>query len=159
MKKSSLVIPMILAALVLPWGTRAEAQTFLGEFCWNITTTEKKAGPISSETLPVRMGVTYMGGVYYTLQGISSGPEGQGPVVLGGTGIVQGTQVLLTLDSAYDESRSVTNPKRKISTFQMVLSASDLSGTYWDVGTNFNTSTRTFDNHYSAGTATFTTCP
>lgn len=155
MKKSGLVFLMILAALVLAWGTRAEAQTFLGEFCWNITITEKETGPIPPETIPARMGVTYMGGVYYTLQGIASPPEG--PVVLEGTGIVQGPQVLILLNMTHDEIGFET--RHETSTFHMVLSASNLSGTTWDVGTNFNTSTRTFDNHYSAGTATFTACP
>jgi hypothetical protein len=155
MKKSGLVFLMILAALVLAWGTRAEAQTFLGEICWNITITEKDTGPIPPETIPARMGVTYMGGVYYTLQGIFSLPEG--PAVLEGTGIVQGSQVLITFNMTHDEIPFVT--RRLTSTFHMVLSASNLSGTTWDVGIAFNTATRTFAPHYSAGTATFTSCP
>jgi len=155
MKKSGLVILMILAALVLAWGTRAEAQTFLGEFCWQITGTENESGPIPPETALARMGVTYLGGSYYLLQGIANSPDG--PVILNGTGIFYGSQVLMSLSLSQDHTPF--DHWRDSSIIQMTLNASSLSGTWWDVGNSFNLTTRTFLPMYGAGTATFITCP
>lgn len=155
MKKSGLAILMILAALVLAWGTRAEAQTFLGEFCWQMTGTENESGPIPPETALARMGVTYLGGSYYLLQGIANSADG--PVILNGTGIFYGSQVLMTLTLSQDHTPF--DHWRDGSTVQVTLDASSLSGTFWDVGSSFNPTTRTFGPMYSAGTATFTSCP
>jgi hypothetical protein len=156
MKKSGLAILMILAALVLAWGTRAEAQTFLGEFCWQMTGTENETGPIiPPETALARMGVTYLGGSYYLLQGIANSTDG--PVILNGTGIFYGSQVLMSLSLSQDHTP--IGPWRDSSTVQVTLNASSLSGTWWDVGSSFNPTTRTFGPMYGAGTWTFTSCP
>lgn len=74
---------------------KAGADTFLGEFCWNITLTENESGPKTPETILVRMRVTNVAGISYTLQGIASSPDC--PAVVDGTGILSGSQVLMTL--------------------------------------------------------------
>lgn len=61
MKAFKVVIGLLMASLVLPVGiSRAEAATYLGEFCWE---------DVAQYGKTFRLGVTDMGGGHYLVQG------------------------------------------------------------------------------------------
>ena len=156
-------VAVIALALVLGWGgEQASAAAYLGEFCWQVTLTENETGPTTGNTLLFRLGVTQMGGQYYSVQGtrtVTNPPAAPGaaPVFLHGAGFVSGTEVIITANSTYDGTPEPAI--RSGRSFQLRLNPVNFNGTLWSTFTDFDVAGRTFADHYVAGPATFTACP
>lgn len=151
--RRSVVFLAILTGFVVLSATSTMAGTFLGEFCWSVTINEDETGPITPQTFPARMGVTNMGGNYFTLQGLATSPSGTS--VLQGTGVLSGGQVLMNL------TRSESSPgSRDSGIIHFTLNASSLNGSLSEIGHYFNTTSRQFSTYYSGGNVTFMpSCP
>jgi hypothetical protein len=130
--------------------------TYLGDFCWQFTVTENQSGPVVPlQSIVMRMSLTNMGGMSVSAQGIIS-PPGQNPVIFAGGGMFTGTDLILTISSTQDGSPDTW---RIVGTWQFRLNTTTWSGTSFMVGSNFDTSTRTFSDKYRKGTLALTTCP
>jgi hypothetical protein len=151
-------------ALLLGWSREGtSAVTYLGEACWVATVTEDETGPGIGNTLLFRFGITQMGGPYYSFQGtriITNPAQGslpRNPVFLAGGAVVSGNEVIFDGHSTYDGNPNYAT--RSARSFQLKVNLSDLNGTFWSNSTDFNTTARTFTDHYNTGPATFSTCP
>lgn len=127
---------------------------FQGELCWSIHITEDENGPLDATSL-MRVGVTYMGGAYYSLQGFITVPNNN-PQIYNGTAVIVGNEVFANLIFSWDDSLDLN---RENSIAQIRLAISTLNGTLWSIADQFHTVTREFDHYYNAGTVTLTTCP
>jgi len=101
-----------------------------------------------------RFDVQYLGGASYALQGKAL-PPGDNPVILAGTAHIIGSDVYMNLSLTQTH---VSEAWRDTGAMQVRLSLPSLNGTFYEVGNDFNPSTRTFGPHYSAGTVTLASC-
>jgi hypothetical protein len=147
------IVLVILLAIVVFCSDipRAIAGDYLGEFCWSFLKTENENGPKVEGPVLMRAGVTYVGGAYYTLQGISGISD---PVIFGGTATIVGNKVYMTLNETQG-----TSQWRDSGIIQVQLDISTLNGNLWDNYVSFKTNTHEFGAGYAAGTMTFTACP
>lgn len=156
MKKWSGFFSLVLLVFILFPTPSAIAQSYIGTFCWSVTVTEKETGPISPpDTFLSKFDVVYLGGASYALQGKAL-PPGDNPAILAGTAHIIGSDVYMNLSLTQTH---VSEPWRDTGAMQVKLSLPGLNGTFYEVGNDFNPSTRTFGPHYSAGTVTLTSCP
>jgi hypothetical protein len=132
----------------------ATAPDYWGEYCWSFLQTEDELGPYVVGPFIMRMGVTYMGGAYFTLQGLID--EAPDPAIIGGSATIVGNKVFMTLNDTQDDS---TTQWRHSGILQVQLDISTLNGTWWRNYTSFSTDTLDVVIEYTAGTVTFTTCP
>jgi hypothetical protein len=132
----------------------ATAPDYWGEYCWSALKTEDEHGPKVEGPSVMRIGVTYMGGAYFTLQGLIEVPD---PVILGGSATIVGNKVYITLNDTQDHSTG--SQWRESGIFQVQLDISTLNGNFWANYMSFNTNTREAGIGYAAGTVTLTTCP
>jgi hypothetical protein len=138
--------------------SKAEATPpdYWGEYCWSFLQTEDELGPYVVGPFVMRMGVTYMGGAYFTLQGLINEAPDPDPVIIGGSATIVGNKVFMTLNNTQDDTTTLW---RYSGTFQVQLDISTLNGTWWSNFVSFNTDTLDVGIEYGAGTLTFTTCP
>jgi len=146
---------VVLVAFFLFHARDAMAQSYMGNFCWNVTVTEKETGPVTPMTFLARFDVMHMGGVSYALQGAVLLPD-DNPFVLTGAGHIIGGDIYMNLMTTQTHA---SIPWRDTGVMQVKLALSGLNGTFYEVGNDFNPSTVTFGPHYSRGTVTFTSCP
>lgn len=155
-RQISVMVLTILAALFAVDATLARAGTYLGEFCLSTLATEDEHGPVTRPPWLFRLGVTSMGDNYFLVQGSGTSP-GNATTVANGAAVVLGNEVLLTGNNSRDGTS--VDQRRNVEIFQARLNSATLSGTFWSIGQDFVTSTRTFVFYYYTGTATRTTCP
>lgn len=154
-KRGIVIFLAIIAIILFSNVPKAIAGDYLGEFCWLFQKTEDEHGPKVEGPFLMRAGVTYMGGAYYTLQGVLDAPSG--PSILNGGAVIVGNEVLVTANESHDHG--LTKPYRDSGIVQMRINLSNLNGSWWNVRNDFDTLTRSFNDGYAAGTVTFTTCP
>ena len=142
--------------LLLAGASPAAAQVYLLKCHWNITMTEDETGPIPPENSVAHLDLTYIGGISFLFQGYVEIPGGSGLPVIGGTGIIKGSEFLLTTTTTQDHSGI---PWRDSGVSHVRLDLTTFNGIFWAIRNDFNRSTRAFDTGYSAGTATFLGCP
>ena len=145
---------LVLSLLISVGISSVEASDYLGELCWSVHTTEVEDGPEPGNAPGLlRMGVTHTGGPYYLLQGTQE-VSNDNTMILSGTAVIIGNDVLATIDSS-----KVDGEERQTGIVQMRFSLSTFNGTYWANGLEFDTSSHKFDHNYSAGTVTAIPCP
>jgi hypothetical protein len=139
--------------------TKAEASApdYWGEYCWLFQQSEDEHGPKVVESFLMRVGVTYIGGAYFTLQGYVTIPN-DNPIISNGFAVIIGNEVHITMNTSQEH---ITTPYRDSGVAHASLSLSTLNGTWWSNYISFNAQTRDLANEtaYSAGTMTFTGCP
>jgi hypothetical protein len=143
--------------IVLPTAD-AFGQSFIGTPCWNLTITDTTVtGMVIPTTLVLKSDISSMGGSSYTLIGHVT-VSGDNPFTLSGFGhVIGGT---LYLDMSGSQSHA-TGGWRDSSAVHAAINMSTLSGTFYDIGNDFNAVTRQTDStRYSAGTiALAAACP
>ncbi len=133
----------------------AMAQGYLGKYCWTLTITTRETGSVTPETFAFQADVLYLGGESYSLNG-KVVPSGDNPAVYSGTGIVIGGTLYASMAGSQSHASSGWQDS---SVMHLELDVSTLNGTMYDVGNDFNPSTKEFTRRYTAGSAALTTCP
>jgi len=147
---------VVLVAFFLFHAPDAMAQSYIGNFCWNITVIERETGPVSPETFLARFDVMHMGGVSYALQGAVLLPD-DNPFVVTGAAHIIGSDIYMNLTGTQAHA---SEPWRDTGVMQVKLALSNLNGTFYEVSNDFNPSSPLDDPRgYAAGTVTFTSCP
>lgn len=143
-------------ALMLFPAAGAMAQTYVGKFCFSSTVTERETGPVSPpETFAIvsQYDVTHLGGNAYALVGSLAIPDQ--PFVTTGLATVIGSDIYVNMTS----TQSHPDSWRDTAVSQTRINLATLSGTFYEVGRDYNASTRTWDNRYTAGTVKQAACP
>ena len=148
--RKNFLVPIWLFLVISFSTSTCFAGDFLGEFCWNF---QPSGTPFS---FPMKLGITQNSPTHYSAQGVITVP-GENPMILSGGLVINGNNVLMNLTTTHDH-----HPQegwRDSGIMQINLDLSSLSGSGWQIRTDYNTSTSEFDQAYRGSTLTFTSCP
>lgn len=127
------------------------AQSYLGRYCFTATVTQRDTSPVS-ESLPFQYEAASLGGGMYALAGKTIG-TGE-PFLIAGIAQLIGQELIGNLATTLrDEDGS-----RDTGVAQFRLNVSTLTGSFFEVGNDFNPSSGQFSRRYSAGTLVATAC-
>lgn len=138
----------LLLGLLMLLPLLAGAQTYMGKVCVVNTLTTRDEGPVTPEVFMMELDVTNLGGTTYSVAGGLVIPPDE-PIVATGHATVVGNELyfnmIVTLVHADGWVDTGINRTR--------LSLSTLTGTFHEVGNDYNRVSRTYDHdRYSAGT-------
>lgn len=146
------------AALLFP-AADALAQSFVGTYCWNMTVTDTTVtGRVVPFSYVMKTGITNMGNnSSYTLIGYVNDP-GDNPFTVSGSGQIIGSRLYLDLSGSQSH---ISGGWRDTSAVHASLDTATFSGTFYDIGNDFNAVSRQVDGtRYTAGTiALASACP
>lgn len=147
----------LLSGLVLLLPLAAGAQSYMGKVCAVNTLTTRDEGPVTPEVFRMELDVTNLGGTTYSVAGGILSPPDE-PVVVTGHATMVGDALYFNLlvtqvhaDGWVDTGINRTR-----------LNLSTMSGTFHEIGNDYNRVTRTYDHdRYSAGTVALSlaACP
>lgn len=127
------------------------AAQYLGEVIWTATITETETGPLTPpSTIPIKAGITRVGGNYYSVQGQSLTGD---PYVLSGGGVLLGDILYV---SCATSQRATNTTWRDTGVLHAEVNRLTLNGAFYEVGRDFDPTYRLFKDHYAAGTLTRT---
>jgi hypothetical protein len=154
--KGRISILALTVVLILGLGAAtalASNVTYLGKTTWTATITDSfpDATKITG-TFTVTGGISKVGDEFYLFQGYVI-PSGDGPFVMSGSGFMNGSTLVFTLS---ESQQHTSETWRDSGVMHIEVDKTNLSGTFYDIGTDFDTGpARTFGNHrYTAGTLT-----
>lgn len=147
----------LLLGLALALPLLAGAQSYVGKVCVVSTLTTRDQGPVAPEVRRMEFDVTNLGGTMYALAGGLIVPPNE-PIVATGLATVVGNDLYFntTVTMAHADGWMDTGINRTR------LSLATMTGTFYEIGHDYNTITRTYDqNRYSAGTVqlSLSSCP
>lgn len=137
----------------------AQSPTFLGKYCWTITITDTT---VNGMTLPATRTITTnivdMGNGSYALTGYVLEPN-DNPAIYGGVGHMLNGTLYLNLNGS--QSHLAPLQDRDTSVLHAEMNLSNFTGTFYEVGSDFNLGTRTADSmRYTSGNmALASACP
>jgi hypothetical protein len=147
----------LLPGLLMLLPLLAGAQSYVGKVCVVSTVTTRDQGPVAPEVRRMEFDVTNLGGTTYSLAGGLMVPPNE-PIVATGLATVVGNDLYFntTVTMAHADGRMDAGINRTR------LSLATMTGTFYEIGHDYNTITRTYDqNRYSAGTVqlSLSACP
>lgn len=132
--------------------------TYMGKYCWNLTITDTTVtGTVIPTVLFFESDIQSMGGTSYTLIGDVLATA-DNPFTLSGFGHIIGSTIYLDLSGSQSH---VSGGWRDTSAVHMSIDATTLTGTFYDIGNDYNAITHATDStRYTAGTvAPAPVCP
>lgn len=147
---------MLLLGLSIAHALAASSVMYLGKSTWTATITDSTKGGIG-ETFTITGGISKVGDEFYLFQGYVT-PETDGPFVISGSGFMMGNNLVFTMSESQEHTDSTW---RDSGVMHVTLDKGTLSGTFYDIGLDFNpdAGSRTFDQRYTAGTLACTGDP
>jgi hypothetical protein len=123
---------------------------YLGKTTWTAKITDdNKPEKIGVEFI-VTGGISKVGDEFYLFQGyVTVGTDG--PFVMSGSGIMVGTELVFTLS---ESQQHTSETWRDSGVMHVTINTSTQNGTFYDIGHDFNTGTREFDQRFTAGNLT-----
>ena len=154
--KSKNLLQIVSFMLILGLGSSnalaGSAVTYLGRTTWTGKITQANYSKNIGNTFTVVGGITRVGDEFYAFQGyVTAGTDGV--VVLSGSGFLMGTTLLFTMSESQEHT---DNSWRDSGVMRVSVDQSTLNGTFYDIGLDYDTSTKVFDQRFSAGTLTRT---
>ncbi len=129
---------------------------FLGETTWTVTINETYQNNVPIGTTFTMTGaISKLGGNYYLFQGYVLN-SGDGPFLLAGSGVLNGGVLYLTLNTSQQHTDSQTDSNRDTGVMHVQVDPSTLSGTFYEVGHDFDRVPHAFSERFTAGTVTRT---
>jgi len=131
---------------------------YIGEFCWSLHMTEDDKGPVNDQSVSatVRLSFTLMGDRYLSVQGILELSDGEFPVILGGSGVILGNEVLITVNTTQEHKN---NSWLDAGIARIRIDLNTMNGTVWENRLDYERNTRQFDEGYGASSITLIACP
>jgi hypothetical protein len=124
--------------------------------CWSVAKTADQDGPVDPpETFLIRAVLSNIGVDIYSLHGYVVVAD-DNPFLFNGSGVLLNNELFITASGAQEH---MNNPWRDAGVMQFRVNKDTMGGTFWGTRLDFNTSTRQFDQAYSAGTFTPVSCP
>jgi hypothetical protein len=129
---------------------------YLGDLCWNVTSTEDRNGPVNPTLLgTLRSGLTYVGGLHFSFQGTFTWIQEGDVGVVNGAGEVVGADLVISMAFYHDHRPDVPI----LENGALELRVNGQTGTWWAISSYFNRDTKAFDRNYGAGTVALVACP
>jgi hypothetical protein len=128
---------------------------YLGKTTWTGTITDATKTEDIGATFTVTGGISKVGDEFYLFQGYVTLPD-DGPFVMSGSGFMNGNTLKFTLSESQFHT---SNSWRDSGVMHVSMDKTTLNGTLYDIGHDFNTSTRQFAPRYTAATLTLSGQP
>jgi hypothetical protein len=158
MRKRFLPVGLMVLGVFLISGVLHSAHAALpaGDMCWKVTKTQSEKGLVNpAQTFTVRMHLKALDASMGAAYGYVTVP-GDNPFILSGNYFKIGANIYLNMVI----SQKHTNTWRDSGTMQITLNASTLSGTFYEIRSDFDTKAKVFDSGYSSGNITkLAVCP
>lgn len=139
----------LLLGLLMVLPLLAGAQSYMGKVCMIVTVTTRDQGPVTPERFAVEFEVSNLGGSTYSAAGSFPSSTGE-PMVATGIATVVGGDIFfnMVITEAHADGWRDTGINRAR------LSLATMTGTFYEIGHDYNTVSRTYDQtRYTAGTA------
>jgi hypothetical protein len=144
---------MFVAAVLAGWlwvlAHPAAASQFMGEYTWTIHQTLSEDGPMD-ETYTMIIGLSKVSGTYYQAQGRIIIPPSTLFMILSGGGLMVGDNLLFS----FHYVRYPSDPDRSEGMVYFQINKTTGNGTFYHLGTNFDTAHGTFNNSFGSGEVT-----
>jgi hypothetical protein len=145
---------LLLLGLSIAHALAASSVTYLGKSTWTATITDDTDSGQIGATFSVTGGISKVGDEFYLFQGyVTTGMSG--PFIMTGSGILIGDTLYFTLV----ESQQHTGSDRDGGVMHVEIDKTSQNGTFYDIGHDFNTTSRAFSQRFSAGSLTRTGSP
>ncbi len=144
--KTKFSVLTLTALLVLGLGITSALGTnvtYLGKTTWTATITDDTDPTKIGATFTVTGGVSKVGGEFYMFQGYVT-PDTDGPFVISGSGFLMGNTLVFT---ASESQQHTIETWRDSGVMHISIDKTTLNGTFYDIGTDYNPSGKTFGNH------------
>jgi hypothetical protein len=125
----------------------ANSFNFLGEASWTITINESYPDSPPPFAITLKGAISRLAPNYYLFQGSVEIPQNN-PFFLSGSGKILNGKLVLTLNT----SQLHTGDSRDTGVMHVELNPSDLSGTFYEVGHDYNRAQQEFMVRFTAGT-------
>lgn len=146
--------PLFLLALSLGLQPlTAMAQTYIGTVCLLSTVQERETGPVAEEVFIIKYDVTHLGGLAYSIAGAMN--NSNAPFVLSGHGTVIGNELYMNMTSTQGHGDGWQDTGIN----QTRLNLTTMTGTFYEIGHDFNPASKAWDNRYTRGTVAQVSCP
>ncbi|RJR32877.1 MAG: hypothetical protein C4567_17675 [Deltaproteobacteria bacterium] len=141
------LVMFALLAVNLSVAPPAAAQVVPDDLCLKVIITESEDGPLPA---PVKFNMIVhlftINAQHFTIWGKVSVPK-DGASYVGGTGILEGNVLTMNLTT----SQKHVSAWRDTGVMQVKFNISTMRGNWYEVGHDFDTANRVFDERYSAG--------
>jgi hypothetical protein len=140
----------LVSAMVAP---PVAAQAIPDDLCLKVTLTENEQGPLPTpKKFTMNVHLFTVNGTHFTIWG-KVVVSGDAPFYVGGTGILESTMVTMNLTTSQKHTAADldNNYWRDTGIMQVKYNISTNKGTWYEVGHDFATPNRVFDQRYSAG--------
>ncbi len=144
--KKHIYLSLLLGLLLFTTTSKSQAESYLGDFCWQIFENEVPAWVY-------KFGVYEKEGRHFALYGTDNAGGGRITAAHGNAEIVDSNIVMTVVDSGYEEASGAFNE-----TFNAVLDIATLGGTWHSLGVLYDPSDNRLPFH-SNGTLSLITCP
>lgn len=132
---------------------------YLGKTTWNVTITDDTDPDMIGANFTLTGGVSKVGDEFYLFQGYVTFAS-DGPIVLSGSGFLSGNTLYFTLCMSQGHTPgSVQATWRDGGVVHVSIDKTTQNGTFYDIGHDFDTNTRTFRERFTAATMTRTGSP
>ena len=139
---------LLLLGLSIAPALAASSVTYLGKTTWTATITESTVvGNNPGDTFTVTGGISKVGDEFYLFQGYVN-PGTDGPFIMSGSGVLIGNTIFFTAS----ESQEHTGASRDSGVMHLSINKTDLSGTFYDIGTDYDRVQNKWNQRYTAGT-------
>jgi hypothetical protein len=151
------LVALLLLGLSIAPALAASSVTYLGKTTWTVTITDDTTPSKIGATFTLTGGVSKVGDEFYLFQGyVTAGTDG--PFIITGSGVLIGNNLVFTLTESQKHTDSTW---RDGGVMHVEIDKTSQSGTFYDIGHDFNTNagSRVFDERYTAGTLTLAGSP
>lgn len=133
---------------------------FLGQTTWTVTINETEIGPATPFSILMTGAISKLGTNYYLFQGVVTLPPeaGDNPFFAsgGGTMVTLPGALTPTLVLTLNTSQLHTNSNRDTGVMHVEINPANLSGTFYEVGHDFDRVQKNFSQRFTAGTLSTT---
>ncbi|MEW6658595.1 MAG: hypothetical protein AB1424_08025 [Thermodesulfobacteriota bacterium] len=160
-KKISVLTFAVLFILGLSIASPLDATlvNYLGKTTWLATITDHTTPSMIGQTFTITGGVSKVGDEFYLFQGYVTFAADD-PIVLSGSGFQTGNTLIFTMCMSQNHTTGSTQQYwRDGGVVRASMDKTSQDGTFYDIGHDFNTSTRTFRERFTAATLTRTGSP
>lgn len=158
MKTRFLVLALTTALLILGLSIASAlgaSVNYLGKSTWTATIDYTTVSGVTPGTkFTITGGISKVGDEFYLFQGYVTS-DTDGPFVISGSGFLMANTLIFTCS----ESQQHAGVGRDSGVMHITINKTDMSGSFYDIGHDFDTEQGTFNSRYSAGTLTLSGSP
>ena len=159
--KFPLIFMVLAASMILGLGNGSvlgSSVNYLGKTTWTVTITDSTTPDMIGVSFTLTGGISKVGDEFYLFQGYVTF-AGDEPLVLSGSGYLAGNTYTFSMCMTQGHTSGSQQYWRDGGVVRATIDKATQDGTFYDIGHDFNTSSRTFRERFTAATLTRTGSP